>query len=156
MTSFVYTTYIHTSPKKLWRALTEPAKTKKWWNVNFTTDWKPGSTYAIKQNGVTIVDAQQVVLESEPHVRLRYTWHSFTAEWADVHGHTPDFLAKVQGESRSKVAFDIVPVGDVVRLQVTHDGFKSGSTVLKSVRESWPPLLSSLKTLLETGEPLPR
>jgi uncharacterized protein YndB with AHSA1/START domain len=155
MTSFAYTTYIQTTPKKLWRALTEPAKTKRWWNVAYQCDWKAGSTYAIKQSGVTIADPEQVVLESDPQKRLSYTWHTFTPEWAKVHGFSDEFLAKVTGEPRSKVTFTIEPLGKVVRLTVTHDGFKAGSAVLKSVKDGWPPLLSSLKTMLETGEQLP-
>ena len=42
----------------------------------------------------------------------------------------------------------------VVRLSVVHDGFDSGSLVFEAIRDGWPPLLSSLKTFLETGEPL--
>jgi uncharacterized protein YndB with AHSA1/START domain len=144
MTSFAYTTYIQTT-----------AKTKRWWNVAYQCDWKAGSTYAIKQSGVTIADPEQVVLESDPQKRLSYTWHTFTPEWAKVHGFSDEFLAKVTGEPRSKVTFTIEPLGKVVRLTVTHDGFKAGSAVLKSVKDGWPPLLSSLKTMLETGEQLP-
>jgi uncharacterized protein YndB with AHSA1/START domain len=153
MTSFAYTNYIQTSPKKLWRALTEPAKTKRWWNVAYKCDWKAGSTYTIKQSGLTIADSEQVVLESDPPKRLSYTWHTFTP--AKTHGFSDDFLAKVASEPRSKVTFTIEPLGEVVRLRVTHDGFRAGSAVLRSVKDGWPPLLSSLKTMLETGEPLP-
>lgn len=58
------------------------------------------------------------------------------------------------------VTFEIEPTGETVKLTVTHDGFRPGSTILSStilssVREGWPSLLSSLKTLLETGEALP-
>jgi hypothetical protein len=38
---------------------------------------------------------------------------------------------------------------------VTHDGFDEHSEVLPTISEGWPQLLSSLKTLLETGETLP-
>jgi uncharacterized protein YndB with AHSA1/START domain len=58
-------------------------------------------------------------------------------------------------EPRSKVTFDLEPVGDMVKLTVVHDGFEPGSAVLSSISQGWPELLSSLKTLLETGEPLP-
>ena len=57
---------------------------------------------------------------------------------------------------RSRVAFDI---GDsehgVVRLKVVHDGFAPGSSVLQGISDGWPAVLASLKTLLETGAPLP-
>jgi uncharacterized protein YndB with AHSA1/START domain len=154
MSTFIYTTYIATSPKKLWRALTEPAKTKKWWTVSFKSDWRVGSSYAIKMRGVTIDDPDQVVLESEPHTRLSYTWHTFSPEWAKAHAFSDEFVTKLNGEPRSKVTFDITDLGDVVKLTMTHADLKANGTVLASVRDGWPRLLSSLKSLLETGEPL--
>ena len=53
------------------------------------------------------------------------------------------------------MTFEIEPQGDVVRLNVVHDGFEPGSAVLAGVSAGWPMLLSSLKSLLETGEVLP-
>lgn len=52
-------------------------------------------------------------------------------------------------------AFDIEQLGDYVRLTVVHDGFAPDSTVLPGISEGWPLLMSSLKSLLETGEVLP-
>jgi uncharacterized protein YndB with AHSA1/START domain len=63
-------------------------------------------------------------------------------------------LGKLAGERRSKVTFDIEPVGATVKLTVVHDDFDPGSDVAEMIGEGWPQLLSSLKTLLETGEPL--
>jgi hypothetical protein len=63
--------------------------------------------------------------------------------------------ASWRAEPRSRVAFDIEDVGNgVVKLTVTHDGFAPGSTVLPSISQGWPAVLSSLKTLLETGSTL--
>jgi hypothetical protein len=62
---------------------------------------------------------------------------------------------QIAAEPRSKVTFDIEPLGDVVKLTVVHDGFEPGSVVVTMVSEGWPQLLASLKTLLETDEPLP-
>ena len=76
--SFSYTIFIRTTPKKLWNALTDTTQTKKWWRVAHVTDWKRGSTYVLKQNGVTIKDPEQVIVESTPHARLAYTWHTFS------------------------------------------------------------------------------
>jgi uncharacterized protein YndB with AHSA1/START domain/DNA-binding transcriptional ArsR family regulator len=151
---FVYTTYIHTTPERLWQALTDPVFTRRYWGVAFQSDWQVGSTMTLDQDGVTIADPDQVVLESEPYRRLSYTWHTFTPEWAEVHGFSDEFLAKVAGERRSKVTFDIEDLGETVRLTVVHDGFDPGSTVLDSVSQGWPVILSSLKTLLETGDTL--
>jgi uncharacterized protein YndB with AHSA1/START domain/DNA-binding transcriptional ArsR family regulator len=152
---FVYTTYINTTPERLWQALTDPAFTRRYWGVTLESDWAVGSTLVWKQGGAAIADPAQVVLESEPYHRLSYTWHTFTPEWAEATGFDDEFLAKVAGEPRSKVTFDIEPVGQMVKLTVVHDGFEEGSAVLDSVSQGWPQLLSSLKTLLETGETLP-
>lgn len=154
-TEFVYTTYINTTPEQLWQALTDPAFTRRYWEVTIESDWTKGSPMTWKQDGVTIVDPAQVVLESEPYRRLAYSWHTFTPEFADLHGLGDEFLSKVAKERRSKVTFEIEPVGQLVKLTVVHDGFEPGSTVLEMVSEGWPHLLSSLKTLLETGEKLP-
>ena len=66
-----------------------------------------------------------------------------------------ELFAKLCNERRSRVAFDIEPVGEVVKLTVVHDDFQPGSTAASMVSNGWPVFLSSLKTLLETGEPLP-
>ena len=152
--SFEYTIYIDTTTKRLWRALTDPLKTKKWWNVSFITDWKTGSTMDVKMGLLTIRDPEQVVLESTSPSRLSYTWHTFTPAWASANGYSEDDRLKFANEQRSKVTFDIEKASGVVRLTVLHDGFEDGSVVLEAIREGWPPLLSSLKTFLETGEPL--
>jgi uncharacterized protein YndB with AHSA1/START domain len=152
--SFEYTIYIDTTAKRLWRALTDPAKTKKWWNISFVTDWKVGSTMDVKMGHLTIRDPKQVILESNAPSRLAYTWHTFTPEWANASGYSEDDRLKFAHEQRSKVAFTIDRPHDVVRLNVVHDGFESGSIVYEAIRDGWPPLLSSLKTFLETGEPL--
>ncbi len=152
---FVYTTYIHTTPEQLWTALTTPAFTRRYWGVTFESDWKVGSTMTLEQDGMTIADPAQVVLESEPYRRLTYTWHTFTPEWARAHGLSDEFLTRVTSERRSKVTFDIEPFGQMVRLTVVHDDFEPGSAVLESISQGWPRVLSGLKTLLETGETLP-
>jgi uncharacterized protein YndB with AHSA1/START domain/DNA-binding transcriptional ArsR family regulator len=154
-TEFVYTTYINTTPERLWQALTDPAFTRRYWGVTFESDWKVGSTMTWEQDGVTIADPAQVVLESEPYRRLAYSWHTFTQEFADTHGFGDEFLGKVAGERRSKVTFEIEPLGQMVKLTVVHDDFEPGSTVVEMVSEGWPHLLSGLKTLLETGKTLP-
>lgn len=151
--SFTYTTYIRTTPERLWQALTEPAFTERYWRTTFETDWQVGSEITWHHHGVTIVDPEQVVLESEPYRRLSYTWHTFTPELAEVHDHLSDeVLAKAAGEGRSKVTFEIEPLDELCKLTVVHDGFEPGSTVLGLISGGWPRVLSELKTLLETGE----
>jgi uncharacterized protein YndB with AHSA1/START domain len=152
---FVYTTYIHTTPERLWQALTDPAFTERYWGIAFESDWKAGSTMVLHHEGVSVADPEQVVLEADPFRRLSYTWHTFTPEWAEAMGISEDVRAQIAAEPRSKVTFDLAEDGDVVRLTVVHDGFEPGSKVAAGVSSGWPKILSSLKTLLETGEVLP-
>jgi uncharacterized protein YndB with AHSA1/START domain len=107
------------------------------------------------QKGVRVAHPEQVVLAAEPYRRLSYTWWTFTPEWAEIVGIGDDFLAKIAAERRSRVTFEIEPLGEMVKLTVVHDGFEPGSAVVGMVREGWPLVLAGLKTLLETGEILP-
>jgi len=152
---FVYTTYIRTTPERLWQALTDPAFTSRWWQATFDTDWKVGSTMTWNNHGVVIADPEQVILEADPYRRLAYTWHTFTPELNERLQFGDELFAKLSGERRSRVAFDIEEAGELVKLTVIHDDFEPGSTAATMVRNGWPVFLSSLKTLLETGEPLP-
>jgi uncharacterized protein YndB with AHSA1/START domain/DNA-binding transcriptional ArsR family regulator len=154
-TEFVYTTYIKTTPERLWQALTDPAFTHRYWGVSFESDWKVGSSMTWEERGVKTADPAQVVLESVPRRRLAYSWHTFTPEWAEVVGVGDEVLTKVASERRSKVTFDIEPLGQMVKLTVVHNDFDPGSTVRELVSEGWPHLVSNLKTLLETGDILP-
>jgi uncharacterized protein YndB with AHSA1/START domain/DNA-binding transcriptional ArsR family regulator len=153
--TFVYKTYIKTSPQQLWQALTDPAFTERYWGSALESDWKPGSTITWNQRGVVIDDPAQVVLESEPYVRLSYTWHTFTPEVKELHDIPDDVFDRVVTEPRSKVSFEIEDPGEMVKLTVVHDGFEEGSAALTLVSEGWPQVLSGLKSLLETGEVLP-
>ncbi|MER7079551.1 transcriptional regulator, ArsR family [Saccharopolyspora kobensis] len=153
--AFSYTTFIKTTPERLWQALTDPAFTRRYWGVAFETDWRPGSTMTWEENGQRIADPAQVVLEADPPRRLSYTWHTPTREWAAGAGIDDETLAALAAESRSKVTFEIEPHGQTVKLTVIHDDFPDGSTMRRMVSTGWPHLLSDLKTLLETGETLP-
>lgn len=154
-TAFVYTTYIRTTPDKLWQGLTDPAFTRRYWGMEFSTDWRTGSSMTWEGQGMKSADPEQIVLESDPYRRLSYTWHTFTPEWARAAQVDDDTLAKVTAEPRSKVAFDLEPLGGTVKLTVTHDGFEPGSTVREMIQHGWPAVVAGLKTLLETGETLP-
>lgn len=154
--AFVYTTYIKVTPERLWEALTDPAFTSRYWGVSFDTDWKPGSTMTWEEKGHTTIDPEQVILESERHRRLSYTWHTFTPEWAEGVGVGTDVLTKLQDEQRTRVTFEIEPLGEMVKLTVVHDGFQSGSVMRGMISQGWPEVVAGLKSLLETGEPLPQ
>jgi uncharacterized protein YndB with AHSA1/START domain len=150
-TAFVYTTYIRSSPKRVWQALTEPAFQSRYWGATFDSDLTVGSPVTWHWGGVTMADPEQVIVESDPYRRLAFTWHSFTPEWAAAAGVDGDLLARYNADSRSTATFDIEETDDGVKLTVTHDGFQPGSPVLENIGGGWPRVLSNLKSLLETG-----
>jgi uncharacterized protein YndB with AHSA1/START domain/DNA-binding transcriptional ArsR family regulator len=152
--AFVYTTYIETTPERLWQALTDPVFTRRYWGVAFETDWTVGSAITWELRGMTVADPDQIVLEAEPYRRLAYTWLTITPEYAKAAGYSDEYFAKVASERRSKVTFDLEPLGRLVKLTIVHDDFDPGSVQLANVSSGWPAVLSSLKTLLETGEAL--
>ena len=154
--SFVYVNYIKTTPERLWQALTEPAFTERYWGMVFHSDWRTGSRYVLNQFGLTIADDDQVVLEAEPYRRLSYTWHTVTPEWADALDLTDEARERLAGEPRSTVTFEIEPLDDEqVKLTVVHDDLASDGMTRSLISGGWPRVLANLKTLLETGEPLP-
>ncbi len=150
--SFVYTTYIQTTPEQLWEALTSPAFTERYWGMTFETDWAPGSEMTWHRHELRIADPEQVVIESDPYRRLSFTWHTFVAELAETGIVTADDLAAAAEEPRSRVTFELEPAGGAVKLTVVHDGFPPNSRAAELVSNGWPQVLSGLKTLLETGE----
>jgi uncharacterized protein YndB with AHSA1/START domain len=153
--SFVYATYIETTPERLWQALTEPAFTARYWGITFDSDWTPGSNMTWRTRGLTIADSDQVVVESEPYRRLSYTWQTHTAEWAESLDLAEDARDRLASEPRSKVTFEIEPLGEQVKLTVIHDDLEPGGLTGSLISQGWPRVLASLKTLLETGDPLP-
>ncbi len=149
--TFVYTTYIRTTPEQLWRGLTDPAFTKRYWGLSFQTNWKPGSKMVWENHGVTIDDPEQVVLAADPFTHLSYTWHSMTPELADAIGFDADAQQRWESEARSTVSFAVEDGDPFVKLTVTHETDDPNGIVLSSVSAGWPIVLASLKTVLETG-----
>ena len=151
---FVYTTYIRTTPKQLWQALTEPAFTTRYWGgMALESDWQTGSVFTVTlADGTRIADPDQVVVEADPYRRLAYTWHTFTPEWAAHYKFSEEHRAAWASEPRSTVTFDIEDQGALCKLTVLHGGFEAGSGVLAGISEGWPRVMADLKTLLETGD----
>jgi uncharacterized protein YndB with AHSA1/START domain len=138
---FVYVIYIASTPEKVWKALFYGEMTKQYWDRENVSDWKPGSKWEHQRfDSAKTVDLVGEVLESVPPKRLVLTWAA-AADAADKTKHT-------------RVAIDIEPVGNKVRLTVTHDEFKPGTDMLAKISNGWPRVLSSLKSFLETGKAL--
>ncbi len=162
-TSFDYTIYIRATPERVWQALTDPADTREYWRhqragpKTFRSEWTKGSTWDLLHEdvGLVVSDPEQVILESDPPNRLAYTWHTVTPEWAVEVGMDAATAQTWRAEPRSRVDVDIEDVGHgVTRLTLVHDGFGQASEILPAVSEGWPAVLSSLKSLLETGTSL--
>jgi DNA-binding transcriptional ArsR family regulator/uncharacterized protein YndB with AHSA1/START domain len=153
---FVYTTFIATTPERLWQALTERSFTERYWGVALTSDWTVGSAVTWEYAGATMAEPGQTVLVADPPRTLSYTWHVVTPDFiAACGGDETGEFAVMAREPLSRVTFEIEPVGAIVKLTVTHGGFEVGSAVREGVSQGWPSIISSLKTLLETGAALP-
>jgi uncharacterized protein YndB with AHSA1/START domain len=134
---FVYVTYIATTPQQVWKALLEGELTRQYWQHENVSDWQPGSKWElVADDGKRTVRHVGQVLESVPDRRLVLTW-----------GDVGEDAAK-----RSRLAIDIEPVGEMVRLTVTHDDLSAD--MRRRITNGWPRVLSSLKSFLETGRPL--
>jgi hypothetical protein len=62
--------------------------------------------------------------------------------------------AEMRDEGYSRLTYDLEQNGEAVKLTLTHEIDQSDSKLIKAIATGWPPLLSSLKSLLETGESL--
>ena len=137
--AFVYTTYIETSAEQLWQALTDGDFTERYWfGHRVTSDWTVGSAYRFTNEGKPMVEGK--VLVSDPPRRLAYSWDTVKEGAAR--------------ERTSRVTFDLVPRGKVIKLVVTHDEIDESGTTLRDVSAGWPMVLASLKSILETGHAL--
>ena len=139
---FVYVTYIATTPEKLWTALLNGEITRQYWGHRNVSDWKKRSTWTHQRawDGSNLVVLVGKVVEIDPPRRL-------VLSWADP--------TDANDEARhSRVTFDIEPLSGTVRLTVTHDRLEPDSEMERGITQGWPAVLSSLKTMLETGEPL--
>jgi uncharacterized protein YndB with AHSA1/START domain len=134
---FIYVSYIETTPEQLFEALTSSEFTKRyWWNTEVKSDWKVGSPFALVMDGLT-TDVGEI-LEVERPRRLSYTFHHVLSEAA-------------KKERPSRVTFVLEPSGKLVKLTLTHEDFAEGSVVVDGISKGWPAILSSLKSLLESG-----
>jgi uncharacterized protein YndB with AHSA1/START domain len=138
---FVYVTYIRTTPEKLWKALIEPQFTRQcWFNTTQESEWKPGASWKILMPDGRVTDSGEVV-EIEPYRRLVLKWRN-------------EFKPELRAEGYSQLTYQLEEEGKSVKLTVIHQIAKEGSKLIDAVSQGWPHILSSLKSLLETGESL--
>ena len=139
--SFVYVTYIQSTPQRVWHALTDADLSAEYWGHSNVSDWQAGSAWEHRRtDGSDIADVAGTVLESVPPTRLVMTF--------DAPGFQPD-------GGPSEVTFQVEPYRDIVRLTVTHENL-ADQDALDAVSTGWPAVMANLKSLLETGHALPQ
>ncbi|MGA8901613.1 SRPBCC family protein [Bradyrhizobium sp.] len=138
----VYTIYIASTPEKVWEALTSAEFSRKYFFGNSVEiDLRVGGAYIVRTpDGALHISGE--VIECDPNRKLTFT---FNVNW-------PELIEKL---GPTLVTYEIEPAGDAVRLTMTESHDRPlDDDVLSGGRQGWPAILSSLKSLLETGEPL--
>jgi uncharacterized protein YndB with AHSA1/START domain len=139
---FVYATYIRTTPEKLWQALLRPEFTRVYWfGVTMDCEWKKGASWKMVLPDGKLADAGEIVEIEEPK-RIVIRWQ---------HELRPELKA----EGYSQCTIEIEPLKDLVKLTILHEIDRPESKLIEAVSGGWPKILSSLKSLLETGSALP-
>ena len=139
---FLYVTYIRATPEAVWEHLTNPALNKLFWaGYSQVTSWQVGADYDLTAADGQVWDKGKV-LAFDPPKHLTVTWR---------HLHRPELAA----EGDSTCSFDLeVAAEGVTKLTVTHSIGVAQSKLIEAVSGGWPSILSSLKSLLETGTAL--
>jgi uncharacterized protein YndB with AHSA1/START domain len=137
--TFVYVTYIRTTPERLWSALTSDVEFMKqyWFGVHCESGWASGSSWKMVHPDGSVSDAGEIV-EAEPPRRLVIRW---------THQNKP--ALKAEGESLCTM--ELEQSGTAVKLSITHTIEREPSTLITAVSGGWPKIISNLKSLLETG-----
>ena len=139
----VYSVFIRATPEQVWDGITKPEFTTRYfYGTKIDSTFEPGAPYlsVAGDGGETLVDGE--VLESDPPRMLKHTWRAL-------------YDPETASEPHSRVTWEIEPQeGGVTKLTVTHDQLEAAPKTAVSVAGGWSYVLSGLKTLLETGEPL--
>jgi uncharacterized protein YndB with AHSA1/START domain/DNA-binding transcriptional ArsR family regulator len=137
----VYEIYIRATPERVWQAITDPELTERYYyGTRVESDWQPGSRYVYRRpDGSDQLIGE--VLEVDPPKRLVTT---FSAIWDD----------EVRADPPSRLIWEVVPFGPTSLLRMTHEDVIPGSATERNVTGGWSVILSGMKTVIETGEPL--
>ena len=136
--TFIYVSYIRTTPEKLWSALTDGEFMKQYWfGTHCESQWTPGSAWKMVYPDGRITDAGEIV-EAEPPRRLVIRWQ---------HQDRPELKA----EGHSTCTMELEPSGTAVKLSITHTIERDPSKLIAAVSGGWPKVISNLKSLLESG-----
>jgi uncharacterized protein YndB with AHSA1/START domain len=148
---FIYATFIRTTPEKLWEALTNGDFSVKYWmGFRIEIELKVGGSVRIlpPQDMEIYGDHAGKVLACEPCRKLTYTF---------CPKDKPEVAQKRQGPSR--VTYELTAMGPLVKLRIIHENLQpedieKDPNQFRGINNGWPAIMSSLKSLLETGEPI--
>jgi uncharacterized protein YndB with AHSA1/START domain len=143
MSRFLYVTFIRTTEAKLWEALTKPEFIRQYWfGSHADCAWTKGASWTLISADGKTTDSGEI-LEVDPPKKLVIKWQN---QWRP----------ELHDEGFSRATFELHAQGDTVKLTVTHEIDKTPSKFIDAVSGGWPAVLSSLKSLLETGHALER
>ena len=137
-TTQVYSVYIKAAPEQIWEAITTPEFTERYFH-GVRMEIRDGRRWSTLRD----LAWDEEVLEVDPPRRLVHAWTS---------GYDDELAA----EQPSRVTWTIEPQdGGATLLTVVHDRLEGAPKTAMSVfGGGWMFVLSNLKTLLETGDPL--
>lgn len=139
--SFVYVIYIRSTAEKVWRALLEPEFTRQYFfGMVVETDWKTGSPWQAVGSDGEVKDRGEII-EVAPPNRLVLNWRN-------------EARPEMKAEGSSRMSYELEQQGEMVKLTLLHEIDRPESKLIRAVSNGWPMILSSLKSLLETGESL--
>ena len=136
--TFVYVTYIRTTPEKLWSALTDGQFMKQYWFGNHCeSQWTAGSSWNNVSGEGDVLDVGEIV-EAEPPRRLVIRWQNQSKP-------------ELKAEGASLCTMELERSGAAVKLSITHTIEREPSKLIDAVSGGWPKVISNLKSLLETN-----
>jgi uncharacterized protein YndB with AHSA1/START domain len=137
--TFVYVTFIRTTPERLWSALTDADTMKQYWfGMHQETDWQAGSSWQMVFPDGRVADTGEIV-EIDPPRRLVLKWRN-------------EFRPELKAEGYASCTYELEQMDGAVKLTITHAMERPESKFIGAVAGGWPRILSNLKSLLETGE----
>jgi uncharacterized protein YndB with AHSA1/START domain len=136
--TFVYVSYIRTTPQKLWSALTDPQFIRQYWfGMRAESQWTAGSPWQLVSGDGEVFDSGEIV-EADPPLRLVIRWQN---QWKP----------ELKAEGASLCTMELETTEGVVKLSITHTIEREPSKFIAAVSGGWPKVISNLKSLLETG-----
>jgi uncharacterized protein YndB with AHSA1/START domain len=140
--AIVYTIYIASTREKVWQALTTAEFSRMYFSdFAIEAELKVGGAFIARApDGSVHISGE--VFECDPPRRLTVSWN---VNWPGL----------VERLGPTLVTYEIEQAGDAVKLTMlqSHDR-EISDDILEGGRQGWPAILSSLKSVLETGHPL--